>query len=158
MAVPLCLLVLCEGLCPHSVPIIHLSSTFLSVDHHLLTLVHRVSRVARPRYRRNWGQQSERKAAGPGHAPGSLQYPQRKHSRHSRSASVFAGVGWRAPMGAVGEHEPAPAPGQARALPHRPRTLRPHVAPINGDVEKPRAVQRCRSGPTQAKALLLQRE
>lgn len=158
MAVPLCLLVLCEGLCPPSVPIIHLSSTFLSVDHHLLTLVHRVLRVARPRYRRNWGQQSERKAAGPGHTPGSLQYPQRKHSRHSRSASVFAGVGWRRRWGLWENPSQPPPPGQPLALPHRPRTPRPSVAPINGDVEKPRAVQRCRSGPTQAKALLLQRE
>lgn len=70
----------------------------------------------------------------------------------------ICGSRWRAPMGAVGEREPAPAPGQPLALPHRPRTLRPRVAPINGDMEKPRAVQRRRPGPTQAKALLLQRE
>lgn len=54
-AVLLCLPVRCEGLRPHSLPIIPLSSTFLSVDHRLLILFLTVSRAAGSLYRRNWG-------------------------------------------------------------------------------------------------------
>lgn len=104
-AVPLCLPVRCEGLRPHSLLIIPLSSTFperrsLPVD----SLPNGIGIES--------GQVSLQEELGVAtRVEGSWSSApvRRKQSCHSYSVSVFAGVGRRAPTEVVGECESAPA-------------------------------------------------